>query len=436
MWKLPKFRKSAPKREAKSLALGTSAALGSFLIFGQHGAATASGALSLYDGSTAVSIPINMVAEAFASIEPVVKREGKIELDHPVLDLLRKPSPFFTQDLFLETIAKHYLITANAYIIALGNLNRPPLELQPINPNNVNTREGDQGFVKDFVVSGRSLAGSYKINKNRNRISYIGGNLRELKQIRGFSIRDNALLQGRSLLASASAEVRQHILGNTHNVSILEKGGHVSLIFHFDEDLGTDDFEETKMRVRAQYGGASKAGEIGVTAGGKLDIKEIGTTNKDMDFANLQSLAKQAVALQYKVPLPLITIEGATFNNFATAWLALYDNAVLPLADRVFSGLSDLLMPRYGDDPAVAQITYDMDTITALAGRRNEELKLRRDLNLETLNELRAAIGREPVLGGDEILAPATMVPIGTDLFTSDNDPVQSVDSGLEIDEE
>ena len=80
------------------------------------------------------------------------------------------------------------------------------------------------------------------------------------------------------LLVSAASEARQHILGNDHNISILEKGGRVSLVFHFDADLSPDDFEATKDRVRAQYGGASNAGEIGVTSGGKLDIKETGTS--------------------------------------------------------------------------------------------------------------------------------------------------------------
>jgi len=140
--------------------------------------------------------------------------------------------------------------------------------------------------------------------------------------------------------------------------------------------------------------------------------------------------------LQYKVPLPLITIQASTFNNYREAKLALFDDAVLPLADRIFGGLSDLLMPRYGEDPAEVQITYDMDTVTALAGRRNEELKLRRELNLESLNELRSVIGREEVEGGDQILAPATMVPIGTDLFTADNAPDQDVEPGLARDEE
>jgi len=304
------------KAEKKSQVLGTTYELGSFLTFGHHGAETASSALSLYDKSTAVSIPINMIAETFASIEPVVKiNQEIIKTDHPVLDLLRSPSPFFNKSLFFETIAKHYLITANAYVVALGNISRPPIELQPISPGNTSDVEGAQGIVVNFIVSGNTLSGSYELNKGNRVVRYLKGNLSELKQIRGFSIKNNSLLRGRSPLISASAEVRQHILGNTHNVSMLERGGRVSLVFHFEEDMNPDDFEATKDRVRSQYGGATKAGEIGVTSGGKLDIKELGTNNKDMDFAKLQTMAKQAVALQYKVPLPLISTDASTFDN-------------------------------------------------------------------------------------------------------------------------
>jgi len=153
MWK-PFAKKSHPKPiEMKSQVLGTTTELGSFLMLGRNGATTATSALRLYDQSTAVSIPVNYIAEAFASIEPVIKRNGKIETDHPVLDLLRAPTPFFTRELFFETICKHYLITSNAYIIGLGSVNRPPIEIQPISPSNTSEVEGSQGFVNNFIMT-------------------------------------------------------------------------------------------------------------------------------------------------------------------------------------------------------------------------------------------------------------------------------------------
>lgn len=404
--------------------LGLSEELGSFLKFGTPGnAATPTSAMGLYNQSTAVSIPINFVAEAFASINPILKQGTEIINTHPLLELLNKPSPFFTEDLFLETIAKNYLITGETEIIALGSINRPPLELQPINPKNVAVVEGNQGLVVSFIVSGESLMGAYQLEKRGRGVRYLSGNLREIKQIRNYSTRDNSLLRGQSNLVSASAEARQHIEGNNHNVSLLINGGRVSLVFHFDEDLRDDDFQATKQRVIDQFGGAQKAGTIGVTAGGKLKIEELGTSNLDMDFANLQTMAQRAVALQYKVPLPMITTDASTFNNYKEAKLAMYDDAVLPLADRLFGGLQDFLFPRYKLDPSKIRLTYDIDQVTALQSRRNEELKLRRELNLETTNEMRAMIGREPIERGDSVLAPANMIPIGTDLFTDDNVP-------------
>lgn len=416
----------APGAETKSTTrvLGLSEELGSFLQFGASGsAASPSGAMGLYNKSSAVSIPINYIAEAFASINPVLKKGSEIITDHPVLDLLQTPSPYYTQDLFLENLGKNYLITGETEIIAIGGVNRPPLELQPINPNCVTAIEGAGGLLQSLQVAGATLDGQYVLVPKGRRVRYLRGNLSEIKQIRNYSTRNNSLLRGQSPLVSAAAEVRQHIQGNKHNVSLLENGGRVSLVFHFDANLGTDEFEATKANVLEQYAGAQNAGKIGVTAGGQLDIKELGINNKDMDFANLQTMARTAVALQYKFPLPLLSTEASTFNNYKEAKAALYDDAVLPLADRIFGGLSDFLLPRYGLDPAQYRITYDIDQITALAGRRNEELKLRKELNLETINEMRTMIGRESVEGGDLVMAPANLIPIGTDLFTDDNEP-------------
>lgn len=414
--------------KSSTKVLGLSEELGSFLKFGAQGTAvTPTSAMNLYNKSSAVSIPINYIAEAFASINPVLKDGTEIITDHPVLDLLQSPSPFYTQDLLFENLGKNYLITGESELIAVGNVNRPPLELQPINPKNVTINQGQSGLATSMIVSGETLVGAYNLEKRGRRVRYVRGNLSELKQIRNYSTRDNSLIRGQSPLVSASAEARQHIEGGKHNISLLTNGGRVSLVFHFDEDLNDDDFQATKARVMEQYAGAQKAGTIGVTAGGALDIKELGINNKDMDFKNLQDMSRQAVALQYKVPLPLIFLDATSFNNYKEAKAALFDDAVLPLADRIFGGLSDFLLPRYGLDPAKVRLTYDMDQITALSNRRNEELKLRKELGLESLNEMRTMIGREAADNGDVILVPANMVPLGTDLFTDDNTPDNSL---------
>lgn len=418
--------KSAPSQ--KSMALGTSQELGSFLMLGSQGRGTTpSSALNLYNQSSAVSIPINRIATAIADMKIVLEDDnGVITTSHPVLDLIRKPSPFYTSTLFMSVLAKNFMITGEMQVVGIGGLGRPPLELQPISPDLITVTKGQGGLAANIIVSGVTMPGSYLPIRNGLQVRYVRDDLSELHMTRNFQTQDNSLLRGQSLLVSASSEVRQHILGGVHNTSLLEKGGRVSLVFHFEQEMDDADFEVSKERVRAQYGGAQKAGEIGITAGdGALKIQDIGSKNKDMDFVKLQQMARIAIANQYGFPLILLDTDAATFNNYASAKEALYDDAALPIASVLLDGLTDFLMPRFGEDPSRVKLAIDMDSIPALTMRRNKELELRRKINVETVNELRESLpNRENITeGGDDVYIPANHIPIGSDPVEFDENP-------------
>ena len=78
-WYNPWKKEPIEEPEQKSAVLGLNDTLSQFLLLGntQNGA-TAASALSLYEKSTAVSIPVNMVADAFASIVPVIQVEFEV----------------------------------------------------------------------------------------------------------------------------------------------------------------------------------------------------------------------------------------------------------------------------------------------------------------------------------------------------------------------
>jgi len=187
--------------------------------------------------------------------------------------------------------------------------------------------------------------------------------------------------------------------------------------------LDDDEHKERTQKINETFGGPENAGKIGVMSGGDVEkVEELGTTQKDMDYAELDRIAGQAIYFRYKIPLPLITVSASTFNNMQTGIEMLYDNAVLPLADKLFSGLTRFLLPRFGIDMNTARITYNPDSLQALKTRRLDELKKRKDIGVETANELRESIpNRGPVDGGDVIYQPATMVPIGMDI--NDTEP-------------
>lgn len=412
-------KKKVERKSTKGVEL---VELGSFFQLGSGNAINPSAALNLFEESTSVSVPVGMITGPFSVLEPILIVDNKIIRNHPLINLLNKPSPYFAKELMLEFLAKEYLVTGNCSYITLGGFRRPPLSIEPISMRDVNIIQGPGGLPSSIIIAGNTLNGVYIPKIKNGTLRYADGALRNLAHIRMYSTKNNSRLLGQSPLLAASKEIRQHILGGLHNVSILEKGGRVSLIFHFNAEMDEEDFEETKDRVNEQYGGANQAGKIAVTAGGELDIKEVGINNRDMDFAVLQRMAIKAVALQFDVPLPLVSDERQTLDNYRQGNLALYDNAVIPLSRRIFGPMGMDLLPRYGLDPRNARITYDPDEVSALVSRRNDEIKKRASINVESDNEIRALLGREPYEGGDVVLKPASLIPAGTDKLITDND--------------
>jgi HK97 family phage portal protein len=413
-------------RVSESAVLGQGDVLERILGLGAAGAhqnaRTASGALSLYDSSTAVSVPVNAVAESFAQLTPVLRfDDGSVEKDHELLQLLKRPSPFFDGRLFAETLAKNYLITGECFVVAVGRINAPPIQLNPVSPANVNLETALHSLVAAFEVTNDLMADTYPAEEeNALSVRYLDQRqLKEIQQIRSYSTSGNSTLRGQSPLVSAAKEVKQHILGGVHNSSLLSRGGRPTANFHFEEDLNEDDFLEAQERVQSNYSGAENAGMVAVTAGPSLQITELGINMRDMDFAALQRMIRQVMAQVYHVPLPLIDQSSQTFNNYETAKEALFDDAVGPLAGRIYAGLGELLLPRYSLDPAQVQIAFDPEQVPALERRHFENLKFRRDLNIESLNELRSGAGLddydETAEGGDAIYQPSSLTKIGAD---------------------
>lgn len=419
------FGAKSARTETKAI-LGTTDELGAFLILGDDSQGfSAASAKRLYEQSTAISVPINYIADAIVQIDYAIQDRTTRELilDHEILDFLERPSPMYSRNLFLSCVAHDYLITGEMCVVYLGGINRPPISMQPIGPEKLTAvRAAASDAPGTWIVSGIEMAGSYSADLNSMRVRYLDGTMRELQVVRNYSPRDNSMLRGRSLLVSASKEARQSILGSEHNVSLLRRGGRLSLVFHFSADMTRDDFQKAVDSINKKFGGASQAGQISVTKGGDLKIEEFGKTPQDMDYVNLAKLVEKCLAKQYRFPLPLVSDERMTQNNYQSALLSLYDHCVIPFASVIAGGLSEVLMPRWKMDPRRFRLIPNPDSVTALVMRRNQELAKRKEIGIETDNELRALIGREQYEGGDVIYKPATMVPVGTDLFTDDNE--------------
>src|SRR5581483_9233238 len=94
----------------------------------------------------------------------------------------------------------------------------------------------------------------------------------------------------------------------------------------------------------------------------------------------------------------------------AEANKAFYRQTVLPLAAHLCRAWSGWLAPLFGQGLSIAP---DVDALPVFADERAAAWGRIEASSVLTVNEKRAALGYAPVVGGDVVLVPKTLAPLG-----------------------
>ncbi len=433
------YNRKSDETEKKSLIdLATSAGIDALLSAGLQNPnawsqVSSSRASQFYQENSVIFAAVDIIAQEFARIAPVVRdvESGEIIPDHPILALLKKPNPYDTEDSLLSAWARNFLISGNSFLTANGDVKIPPVQLFARLSGDVSVMASQEdGFPLEYRVSSGGSVEEVRYSRintmqvlTAEEVDRFGlfrfyasrlkteGAIPDLELYHTRNYNPNAEVSnsmGLSRLSSVFYEAGQLNQGNVHNLSLLRRGARPTAIISEQEDSSfvDDQMESVKSTINNLYAGADNAGRPLFLPRG-LMYSEFATSNKDMDFIALKTAASNAIYNAYRVPLALMSTESMTLDNFREAKLFLYDNAVIPLADMLYGELTNFLMPRYGDDPVMTRVTIDIDTIPALEPRRLNKVKSMKDLGIFTTNELRQELGRDDVDGGDVVPSSA-----------------------------
>ena len=317
--------------------------------------------------------------------------------DHPLVALLRQPNATQGGAEFFESVYAYYLIAGNSYIEAVRGMSNDVRELWSLRPDRMRVVPSADGVVAAY----RYHVGGQYVDY---AVSALSGQA-DVLHLKSFHPLDD--WYGMSPLEAAAVSVDQHNDAARWNASLLQASGRPSgaLVFrpaHGDAADTLTDAQRASLRaeLEAHYGGAAHAGRPLVLEGG-LDWREMSLSPKDMDWLAGKDVSAREIALAFHVPPQLMGIEGSlTFANFEQARLALYDDAILPLLDHMKAELNNWLAPYFGDD---VSIDYDLDTIEALAPRREKVWSRIAAASFMTINEKRHAVGLGPLADGDRL---------------------------------
>lgn len=364
---------------------------------------------------------IDMLTSEITQIDNVIKNQNVDEYvyEHPLLDLLRSPSAVSSGSEFMQMLSAFYLLSGNAFIVATGPVNRPPLELLIINPSTVTLEAGDDGYLEKIsVIFSGNVSRTFTRKEVNGKFRYYDGAEAEIWHVKTFNPGVFAgKLWGMSPLNPISIELDQYLEASMHNLSLLKRGARPSGALTFNEMLTDDQFQRYQKQADQFYSGSSNAGRLLLLE--NASFQEMSQTNKDMDFASLKAAVTNTIYSSFRIPLPLVNAEFSTYDNLATSKLNLYDNAVLPLLDKLLSDLNEFLMPRYANSKGLI-LSFDPESLAALEPRKVDKVVRLQGAGVLTLNELRTILGYEHVNGGDEIYINSSMLPLSEGLGNVD----------------
>ncbi len=378
-----------------------------------NGSVTPYNAHKVYDQFSPVAIAVNKIASAIEQISPIIVDKDGNSIDNAdPLEFLEGPNDYQQYQEFIGEVVREYLLTGNSYVFVNGVLGRPPVEVYSVKSKCISIYDGGKGWPMRFMVGSNSIgSGIYSKQSTPECARFFSGNMAELGYISSYNPNNN--LRGKSVLDSVMKQIKAAVEASHYNEMILKNGGNLSNIILFKDSPNNDQIKARAKMLRDQYSGTNNAGKIAVLDGEKVDVITVGASPKDMNFKELTDWAAIQVYGIYDIPVELVMQTSSTYNNISTLVPEFYRQAVLPLCKKVFSLLTRLILSRYGKKYDGFRFSYDVQQVESLKKQAIEDLKKRKELGVETINELRLELpGRNKLKGGDELYQPANLVAI------------------------
>jgi HK97 family phage portal protein len=346
---------------------------------------------------------VRMIAEAAASV-PLLLYDRDSDIDaHPLLDLIRRPSPGVTGAELLEALYGYLLVSGNAYLEAVtidGRLR----ELHALRPDRMVVVPGADGWpdAYEYRAGGRAV----RFDQNADGAPLI-------LHMRLFHPANDHY--GMSPIEAAATAIDIHNAASSWNKALLDNSARPSgaLVYAAASGHMTEDqFARLKSELETTYQGAKHAGRPLLLEGG-LDWKPLSLTPKDMDFIEAKNAAAREIALAIGVPPMLLGIPGDnTYSNYQEANRAFWRQTVLPLVNRTAQALSGWLLRgreslfALGDSPSGSrppgerlELRPDLDQVEALSGEREALWARLQAASFLSDDEKRAAVGYGPRSG-------------------------------------
>lgn len=350
--------------------------------------------ISSYKQNVIVYRCVNLVSQAASHVpwQIFTIKGGNRHLEpyHPAAKLLKKPSANKGGAEFFSELISSKMLFGNSYILAAGPDKIIPKEIYLLQSQGTNI----------VIEQGRAIAYKYHTNSG-TKLYPINPVTRMSRVLHVKNYNPSNSLVGLSCLDAAAASIEVHNMASRWNSNLLKNGARPSgalVVKDGNGYLSDEQFDRIREELNEKYTGSARAGRPMILEGG-LDWREMSISPKDMDFIESKNAAAREIALAFGVPPQLLGINGDnTYSNMQEARLALWEETLIPLLDKLSDSMSNWFSYLFGEEIIV---DFDRDAISALTDKRENLWDKIKSSDFMTINEKRHFVGLSPIQGGD-----------------------------------
>lgn len=293
--------------------------------------------LSTYSESGWLYACTSKIATSVASTEITATFNGN-PVASKTLDLLERPNPYMSKFEFLELTDTLLSLTGKCFWYITKNGKGEPVELWVVNPINMVILPDPDIFIKGYIYR----VGTENVPLTTDEVIFI--NLPN----------PSNPYDGVGPAQAAGYSIETDKYANQYNRNFFYNNATPDTAILIENSLDDDSFTRMQKQWDDKFRGVDNSKKTAILEGIK-DIKNLSTSAKDMDFANLKDKTRDEILGIFGVPKVLL---GMTENvNFATADVSkgiFMENVVAPRLRRLSDKINNELVPLFMENLEIA----------------------------------------------------------------------------------
>jgi len=353
-----------------------------------------------YKTSYIVSACLDAIQTNTANMEPKLYKAQKNKkvkevYSHEILDLLYKVNPFttFRQQISLTQLCLDLI--GSAYWLKVRDKRGQVIELWLLRPDLVMPKAENGEYISYYEYTGRGITERFDIN---DVVPFLNPNPVDARL-------------GQSKIQPEIDLIRSQVFSTKWNMNFFYKEARPDAIMNIKgrKPLTKEDKTEIYKDWDSKFGGYQKAHNFSILQG-DVDYKILSNTQKDMDFVNLDSSMAQNIMTGLRVPKPVLCPDIGNKSTVDGAIYIFMSQVIEPNQKKIIDTLNEFL---------VGDFDYTLFLDIESPVPEDEELKAKIyaeyvDKGIMTRNEVREKLGLPKLDGGDDVLVPVILVPLGS----------------------